>query len=133
MPTAVDIVEEILTSNATHAEILAHHYRNRRFRTWATRWADSLELSRKAGDGRRLIAFCGVWLMAETAKCAEPPRSFCRAGSEAGSSWWTPARPRTSALIAGSPGRRIVSYINTSVEVRPNAPSSARRATPTKW
>jgi len=81
---------------------------------------DSLELARKArefeGD---VIAFCGVWFMAETAKVLNPQRTVVVPDREASCSL-------VEACDAGQlrawrqrhPGHVVVSYINTSVEVK---------------
>src|SRR5229473_6015327 len=57
------------------AVILAHHYQDAEIQELADWVGDSLELARKARDFEGdVIAFCGVWFMAETAKVLNPHR-----------------------------------------------------------
>src|SRR5579863_6417583 len=81
---------------------------------------DRLELARKAlefeGD---VIAFCGVVFMAETAKVLNPARTVVLPDLDAGCSLVDacPA-PQVRAFRERNPEYVIVSYINTSVEVK---------------
>jgi len=81
---------------------------------------DSLELARKAREfSGDVIAFCGVWFMAETAKVLNPERIVV-----------APDRDASCSLVEGcpvepvrefrrrNPDHVIVSYINTSIEVK---------------
>src|SRR5258708_15655877 len=70
------ITEEIEEfKHSRRAIILAHHYQDPEIQELADEVADSLELARKARDfGGDVIAFCGVWFMAETAKVLNPKR-----------------------------------------------------------
>ncbi len=121
MPIAVDIAEEILTlKRQRHAVILAHHYQEPEIQDLADAVGDSLELSRKARemDGE-VIAFCGVWFMAETAKVLSPQKIVIVPDREASCSLveaCTAAQVR--AYRRAHPDDVIVSYINTSVEVK---------------
>src|SRR5579883_3171452 len=72
-----ELTEEILDlSRRRRALILAHHYQDAEIQDLADAVGDSLELARAAqkfsGD---VIAFCGVWFMAETAKVLNPQRT----------------------------------------------------------
>src|SRR3977135_95312 len=70
------IAEDILELKQERKGILlAHHYQEREIQELADCVGDSLELARKARefDGD-VIAFCGVWFMAETAKVLNPGR-----------------------------------------------------------
>jgi quinolinate synthase len=115
------ISEEILELKRTRrAIILAHHYQDNEIQDLADAVGDSLELARKAqnfaGD---VIAFCGVWFMAETAKVLNPRRIVV-----------VPDRDASCSLVESCPAEQIrayrrlhrddviVSYINTSVEVK---------------
>ena len=102
------------------AIILAHHYQESEIQELADVIGDSLELARKAqsfeGD---VIAFCGVWFMAETAKILNPARTVV-----------VPDRMASCSLVEGcppepireyrrrNPDHVIVSYINTSADVK---------------
>jgi quinolinate synthase len=121
MPIAVDIVEEILTlKRDRHAVILAHHYQEPEIQDLADSVGDSLELSRKARemDGN-VIAFCGVWFMAETAKVLSPQKIVVVPDREAGCSLVDACTvEQVRAYRRLHPDDAIVSYINTSVEVK---------------
>src|SRR6266436_7757964 len=70
------ITEEIADlKRSRRAVILAHHYQEEEIQELADAVGDSLELARKARDfSGDVIAFCGVWFMAETAKVVNPNR-----------------------------------------------------------
>src|SRR6201997_4615947 len=121
MFAATTISEEILDlKQQRKALLLPHHYQEPEIQELADWVGDSLELARKArefeGD---VIAFCGVWFMAETAKVLNPNRIVV-----------VPDRNASCSLVEGcpvepirefkrrNPDHVIVSYINTSVEVK---------------
>lgn len=115
------IVEEILQlKKDRRAILLAHHYQESEIQELADWIGDSLELSRKArefeGD---VIAFCGVWFMAETAKVLNPRRIVVVPDREASCSLveGCPVEP-VRAYRRLHPDHVIVSYINTSVDVK---------------
>src|SRR3984893_8211357 len=70
------LTEEILDlKQERRAILLAHHYQEAEIQELADWVGDSLELARKARDFEGdVIAFCGVWFMAETAKVLNPNR-----------------------------------------------------------
>jgi quinolinate synthase len=100
--------------------LLAHHYQESEIQELADAVGDSLELARKAQkfDGP-VIAFCGVWFMAETAKVLNPSKTVIVPDREAGCSL-VDACPvdQLRAWKARHPDHAVVSYINTSVEVK---------------
>jgi len=121
MPVAISLAEEILDlKQQRKAILLAHHYQEPEIQELADVVGDSLELARKARefDGD-VIAFCGVWFMAETAKVLNPGRIVV-----------VPDRDATCSLVEGCPVEPIrkfreehpdyviISYINTSIEVK---------------
>lgn len=121
MTAAPTISEEILDLKRDRkAIILAHHYQDAEIQELADFTGDSLELARaaKSAEGD-VIAFCGVWFMAETAKCLNPSRIVI-----------VPDRNASCSLVEGcpvepvreyrrrNPDHVIVSYINTSIEVK---------------
>lgn len=115
------IAEEILDlKKERRAIILAHHYQDAEIQELADFTGDSLELARAARDAEGdVIAFCGVWFMAETAKVLNPSRIVV-----------VPDQNASCSLVEGCPPepireyrRRhpdhvIVSYVNTSIEVK---------------
>ncbi len=77
-------------------------------------------MARKARDFEGdVIAFCGVWFMAETAKILNPERTVVVPDAEAGCSLvdCCPAE-QLRAYRERYPDHVIVSYINTSAEVK---------------
>ena len=121
MLATASITEEILSLKLERrAVILAHHYQEAEIQDLADVVGDSLELSRQArelpGD---VIAFCGVWFMAETAKILSPERTVVAPDREAGCSLVdTCTAEQVRAFRRLHPDHAIVSYINTSVAVK---------------
>jgi quinolinate synthase len=116
--TVVDEIQELREQR--RAVILAHHYQESEIQELADVIGDSLELSRKARDFEGdVIAFCGVYFMAETAKVLNPDRTVVVPDKEAGCSL-VDACPAEAirAFRQKNPEYAIVSYINTSVEVK---------------
>jgi quinolinate synthase len=121
MLAATSIAEEILDlKKQRKAILLAHHYQEPEVQELADVIGDSLELARKAREFEgRVIAFCGVWFMAETAKVLNPDRIVVVPDREAACSLVDacPVEP-VRAFRREHPDHVIVSYINTSVEVK---------------
>jgi quinolinate synthase len=121
MPATATIADEILDlKKQRRAILLAHHYQEPEIQELADAVGDSLELARKARDfDGDVIAFCGVWFMAETAKVLNPDRIVVVPDREAGCSL-VDACPveQLRAYKRRYPDHVIVSYINTSVEVK---------------
>src|SRR6202789_1738208 len=119
---AIDsLVEEIADLKVSRkAVILAHHYQDAEIQDLADAVGDSLELARKARDfSGDVIAFCGVWFMAETAKVLNPERAVVVPDREAGCSLVDSCPvEQVRAFKRAHPEYAIVSYINTSVEVK---------------
>src|SRR5579863_3536650 len=119
---AIDsLVEEIADLKVSRkAVILAHHYQDAEIQDLADAVGDSLELARKArGFSGDVIAFCGVWFMAETAKVLNPERIVVVPDRDAGCSLVDSCPvEQIRAFKAHHPEYAIVSYINTSVEVK---------------
>jgi len=121
MIALTSITDEILDlKRERHAVILAHHYQDAEIQDLADAVGDSLELARKAQEfSGDVIAFCGVWFMAETAKVLNPTRTVV-----------VPDRAASCSLVESCPVEpirefrqrhpeyAIVSYINTSIEVK---------------
>ena len=115
------LTEEILDlKQERRAILLAHHYQDAEIQELADWVGDSLELARKARDFEGdVIAFCGVWFMAETAKVLNPNRVVVVPDRNAGCSLvdGCPVE-QVRAYRQRHPDHVIVSYINTSVEVK---------------
>jgi quinolinate synthase len=115
------ITDEIAElKRSRRAVILAHHYQEPEIQELADAVGDSLELARKAHEfSGDVIAFCGVWFMAETAKVLNPERIVVVPDRQAGCSLVDSCPvEQLQAWKAAHPEYTIVSYINTSVEVK---------------
>jgi quinolinate synthase len=116
-----EVAEQILElKRERRAIILAHHYQEAEIQELADVVGDSLELARKAREAEGdVIAFCGVWFMAETAKVLNPSRTVIVPDKDAGCSLVDscPVEP-IREFRRRHPDHVIVSYINTSVEVK---------------
>src|SRR5882757_3570110 len=121
MVAATTLADEILQLKAERrAVILAHHYQEPEIQEIADSIGDSLELARIAqkfeGD---VIAFCGVRFMAETAKVLNPNRIVVLPDLKAGCSLVDSCPAEAiRAFRRSHPDHVVVSYINTSVEVK---------------
>ena len=115
------VAEEILDlKRERRAILLAHHYQEAEIQQLADFVGDSLELARKAREAEGdVIAFCGVWFMAETAKVLNPSRIVVVPDKDASCSLvqGCPVEP-VREYRRRNPDQVIVSYINTSIEVK---------------
>ena len=121
MPAVQSIVDEILElKQQRRAIILAHHYQDSEIQELADSIGDSLELARRARDFEGdVIAFCGVVFMAETAKVLNPARTVVLPDLDAGCSLVDSCTAeQVRAFRQRHPDHVIVSYVNTSVEVK---------------
>lgn len=116
------MIEEINRLKAERgAVILAHNYQTPEiFHGVADITGDSLALARRAGEtDAGIIVVCGVHFMAETAKILNPDRRVLIPSLEAGCSL---AESITAAdvreLRRRYPGVPVVTYVNTSAEVK---------------
>ncbi|MCX6338478.1 MAG: quinolinate synthase NadA [Candidatus Aureabacteria bacterium] len=105
---------------ARRAIILAHNYQRGEVQEIADYVGDSLGLSREAAATRaRVIVFCGVYFMAESASILNPEKIVLLPVREAGC-------PLADMLGVQQlrdwkrayPGRPVVTYINSSAEVK---------------
>ena len=121
MTATATIADEILDlKRERHAILLAHHYQEPEIQELADVVGDSLELARKARDfDGDVISFAGVWFMAETAKALNPHRTVVVPDRAAGCSLVDscPVEP-VREFRRRNPEYAIVSYINTSIEVK---------------
>jgi len=121
MPAVQSIVDEIQElKQQRRAIILAHHYQDSEIQELADSVGDSLELARRARDFEGdVIAFCGVVFMAETAKVLNPTRTVVLPDLDAGCSLVDSCTAeQVRAFRKRHADHVIVSYVNTSVEVK---------------
>lgn len=124
MTTAVetlDMTEEIRRLKAAkRAVILAHNYQVPEVQDIADFVGDSLGLSQAAAKTQaKKIVFCGVHFMAETASIICPEKQVLLPDLEAGCSLAaTINAEQLRAWKAEHPGAVVVSYVNTTAEVK---------------
>jgi quinolinate synthase len=102
------------------AVILAHNYQVPAIQDIADHTGDSLALSRIAADSdASTIIFCGVHFMAETAKILAPEKTVLIPDARAGCSLADSINAeQLRAWKAEHPGAVVVSYVNTTAEVK---------------
>ncbi len=116
-----DVVEKIMrVKEAKKAVILAHYYQEDEVQEIADFLGDSLELSRKAaGVDSKIIVFCGVHFMAETAKILNPGKKVLIPVSGAGCPLADMANPYVlDKLKEIHPDAAVVCYVNSPVSVK---------------
>jgi quinolinate synthase len=116
--TMSDEVREL--ARERDAVILAHNYELPELQDLADYVGDSLGLSRAAAStDARVIAFCGVHFMAETASVLSPEKTVLIPDRDAGCSLADSiTAPQLRAWKAEHPGAVVVMYVNTSAEVK---------------
>ena len=102
------------------AVILAHNYQIPAIQDVAHFVGDSLALSRIAATApQSTIVFCGVHFMAETAKILSPDKTVLIPDADAGCSLAdSMTADQLRAWKAENPGAVVVSYVNTTAEVK---------------
>jgi len=116
-----DVIQKIdRLRRERRAIILSHYYQRPEVQDIADFVGDSLELSRTAaGTDAEVIVFCGVHFMAESASILSPDKIVLLPEIEAGC-------PMADMVTAEAlrrrkqelPGYEVVSYVNTSAEVK---------------
>ena len=103
-----------------NAVILAHNYERAEVQDVADYVGDSLGLSREAARTRAdVIVFCGVHFMAETAAVLSPQKTVLLPDLAAGCSLASMIdAEQLRAWKADYPGAVVVSYVNTTAEVK---------------
>jgi quinolinate synthase len=128
-PTAVDhtvvpdqewAAEVRTLAERRNAVLLAHNYQLPEIQDVAHATGDSLALSRMAADSAAAeIVFCGVHFMAETAKILAPEKTVLIPDARAGCSLAESIDAESlRAWKADHPGAVVVSYVNTTAEVK---------------
>ena len=107
-------------ATSRNAVILAHNYERPEVQDVADYVGDSLGLSREAArTGADVIVFCGVHFMAETAKILSPAKTVLLPDMAAGCSLAASIdAEQLRAWKADHPGAVVVSYVNTTAEVK---------------
>jgi quinolinate synthase len=102
------------------AVILAHNYQVPEIQDVADYVGDSLGLSREAAaTDADTIVFCGVHFMAETAAILSPQKTVLIPDLDAGCSLAASiSADQLRAWKAENPGAVVVSYVNTTAEVK---------------
>jgi quinolinate synthase len=113
--------DEIRTlARSRNAVILAHNYERAEVQDVADYVGDSLGLSREAAKtDADVIVFCGVHFMAETAAVLSPQKTVLLPDLAAGCSLASMIdAEQLRAWKAEHPGAVVVSYVNTTAEVK---------------
>jgi quinolinate synthase len=121
MGSRYEIVKEIeKLKTEKNAIILAHYYQTGDIQDIADFVGDSLALSQKAAaNDADIILFAGVKFMAETAKILAPDKKVLLPDMNAGCSLSDSCKAEDfEKFILENPGRTIVSYVNSSAEIK---------------
>ncbi|MDD3842778.1 MAG: quinolinate synthase NadA [Candidatus Izemoplasmatales bacterium] len=112
-----DIIE---LKKAKDAIILAHYYQDAEVQDIADYVGDSLELSRIAAKTlAKIIVFCGVNFMAETAKILSPDKKVLLPVQEAKCPMAMMISPKElEAYKKDHPNRVIICYVNSYAEIK---------------
>lgn len=117
------LVDEIIRlKHDKNAVILAHYYVDGAIQDIADHVGDSLALAQKAAATAAeadIVVMCGVDFMAETVKVLCPGKKVLVPDMGAGCSLADSCPADDfAAFIAAHPGYTVISYVNTSVEVK---------------
>ncbi len=118
MKTLIEKIRQLKLKR--QAVILAHNYQEPEVQDVADFTGDSLGLSRQAAQTpSKVIVFCGVYFMAETASILSPDKTVLIPDPQAGCPMADMIdAPALRALKAQHPGSPVVCYVNSSAEVK---------------
>ena len=134
--TKQELIHEIeRLKKEKNAIVLAHYYSDSDVQDIADFLGDSLELSRKAGTtDASVIVFAGVHFMAETAALISPDKKVLIPALGAGCSLADGVTGQALAnWKASNPDGIIVSYVNTTAEVKTTQISAAQAQMQLLW
>jgi quinolinate synthase len=117
----MDIVKEInYLKKERDALILAHYYQRPEIQDIADTVGDSYYLSKVAKESsKKLIVFCGVKFMAESAKILSPEKTVLLPAADAGCPMADMADEDSLIKLKSKyPNAAVVCYINSSTEVK---------------
>lgn len=117
----VDLAQAIRArAKELDAVILAHYYQVGEIQDVADFIGDSLQLARQAAQtSARVIVFCGVHFMAETAKILSPDKQVLLPDLDAGCSLSDSAPPEAfRSFVQAHPDHTVVTYVNSSAAVK---------------
>ncbi len=117
----MNLTEEILRlKREKDALILAHYYESLELQLLADIVGDSLELSRKAKLAEnRLVVFCGVRFMAESAKILNPAKKVVLPVADAGCPMADTITPEDILELRKKyPDATVVCYVNSTAETK---------------
>ena len=118
---SLDLDDEIARlKKEKNAVVLAHYYQDGEIQDLADFVGDSLQLSQQAALTKaRVIVFCGVHFMAETAKILNPDKQVLIPDLDAGCSLADRCPPAEfGKWLEQYPDHKVVSYINCSAGVK---------------
>jgi len=117
----MNVAEEITKlKKEKKAIILVHNYQRPEIQNIADSLGDSLGLAREAAKtDARIIVFCGVRFMAETAKILSPEKTIIIPRKDAGCPMADMITTEDLRILKEKyPGAKVVSYVNTNADVK---------------
>lgn len=117
----MNIAEEITKlKKEKNAIVLVHNYQRPEIQNIADALGDSLGLAREAAKtDARIIVFCGVRFMAETAKILSPEKTVIIPRKDAGCPMANMITAEDLRILKEKyPGAKVVSYVNTNADVK---------------